>query len=77
MPHLALLIDCSIPFVSTCDTGEAFTIKLCGNDKEDRKSLFMVVGSSTTTLRVLVIRRTVGYPVEVHGLVISRADRAS
>lgn len=46
MPRLALLIDDSILLVNTSDTGETFTIMPCGNDKEDRKSLFMVVGSS-------------------------------
>lgn len=51
MPHLALLIDYSIPLVSTGDTGETFTI-LLGNDKEDRKCLFMVKQLS----HVLVIR---------------------
>lgn len=46
MPRLALLIDDSIPLVNTSDTGETFTIMLRDNDKEDRKGLFMVVGSS-------------------------------
>ena len=46
MPRLALLIGTSIPLVSTSDTGETFNIMLWGIDKEDRKSLFMVVGSS-------------------------------
>ena len=46
MPRLALLIDTSIPLVSTSDTGETLNIMLWGIDKEDRKSLFMVVGSS-------------------------------
>lgn len=77
MPHVGLLIDDSIPFVSTCDTGETFTIKLCGNDKEDRKSLFMVVGSSQQSWCSGDKKTQVGYPVELHELVISRADRAS
>ena len=50
MPHLALLIDTSIPLVSNGDTGETFAIMLCGIDKEDRKCLFMVVGSSKQLL---------------------------
>jgi len=76
MPHLALLIDYSIPFVSTCDTGETFTIKLCGNDKDDRKSLFMVVGPHNNS-SCSGDKTQVGYPVEVHEPFISRADRAS
>lgn len=44
MFRLVLLIDYSILFVSISDIGEIFIIMLCGNDKEDRKSFFMVVG---------------------------------
>lgn len=35
-----------IPLVRAGDTRETFTIVLCGEDKEDRKGLFMVAGSS-------------------------------
>lgn len=66
MPCLTLLIDYSIPVVSTSDTGETFTIMLFGNDKEDRKSLFMVVRSSKQLFMFDDKETQVGCQTEVH-----------
>lgn len=50
---------------------------LFGDDKEDRKSLFMVVGPSKQLFMFGDKEEQVGCQTEVHQLVIYRANTAS